>query len=192
MLLMMTFRFRIHPYTGENMLYTEAFNSAISEMNRYYFDEHPDSGFSYFMFEQNLDEPRMLAFLGKLDSYNFYKAPKNKEDHKLNNCPANIKMLWDAVKIACFLISVPDLNYRDLVYHNIDLPLGWIYDLHALYKNVLPMINDNLQSMVLSLHPNGISIDADNQYGFFRKSKSMSSMDVGVSPSFVRRPLTYT
>lgn len=179
------------------MLYTEAYKTAAAEMDKYYFEQHPDHSFSYYVFKQKLDNIEFQAaltdFMQRLDSLKFTTAPKNKEDGKISVCPDNIKTLWDAIKISCFLIAVPELNYKDLVYHNIAISLGNIYDLHSRFKSVLPAINDYLQTIVMSLHPNGVSgIGLPNEHRFFRASKSESALDSGISPSFVRRPLTYT
>lgn len=179
------------------MLYTEAYKTVIAEMDKYYLEQHPDHSFSYFIFKQKLENPEFqdvfMFFMDKLDKLKFTTAPKNKEDDKIAHCPENIRKLWDAVKISCFLIAVPELNYKDLVYHNIAMSLGNLYDLHYKFKDVLPSINDYLQTMVMSLHPNGISgVGLPNEHRFFRQSKSESSLDFGVSPSIVRRPLTYT
>lgn len=179
------------------MFYIEAYNSAVEEMNKHYFEQNPDRSFNYFMFCQRLEKPpvnqAMLDFLTTLDACKFYKAPKNKEDHKLDGCPENIKILWDAVKIACFLISLPELNCRDLLYHNIDFSLGKLYDLHSKFKDMLPVLNECLQSIVLALHPQSVeSSSAGNEHRFFRQSKSESSLDSGLKPSVTHRPLTYT
>lgn len=177
------------------MLYTEAYKTAIKEMDDYYFKKHPDQSFEYFLFQQRAEKimPEMVDFLEMLDVYKFYKAPKNKEDHKLDQCSEHIKMMWDAIKIACFLISVPDLTCKDLMYHNIEFSLGRIYSLHKRFEDSLAELNEHLQSIALSLHPNGVSsIGAHNEQRFFRASKSDSSLNFGVSPSIVRRPLTYT
>lgn len=177
------------------MLYIEAYKTAIKEMDSYYFEQHPDGSFNYFLFKENMSRimSEMTDFLEFLDQYKFYKAPKNKEDNKLDDCPEHIKMLWGATKIACFLIAVPDLNYKDLIYHNIEFSIGRIYNLHKRFEDSLSSINENLQSIVLNLHPQGVTLTkSSNECGFFRASKSEKSFDVHVSPSFVRRPLTYT
>lgn len=178
------------------MLYIEAYNSAIEEMDKHYFEQHPDLSFNYFLFDKKLKQNDLGAhlkeFMVRLDACKFYKAPKNKEDNKFDGHPEHIKILWDAVKVACFLISLPDLNCKDLLYHNIDMSLGVLYGLHSEFKDALPAINECLQSIVLGMHPQAINI-ARNGHAFFRASKSEQSLaNQGISPSFVRRPLTFT
>jgi hypothetical protein len=79
------------------MLYIEAYNSALEEMNKHYFSDHPDKSFDYFLFEQNMNKAGLKEtvgnFLCALDKLKFYQPIKNKEDYKCEACPENLKML---------------------------------------------------------------------------------------------------
>lgn len=180
------------------MTYTEAYNKAIEEMDDHYFNKHPDKSFDYFLFQKSVKQhgiaDKVSAFLTRLDELKFYQAPRNKEDVKFNYCPENLRVLWGAIKIGCFVMSIPDLNYKDLIYHNIDMSLGDLYDLHKQFSEILPAINEHLQAIVLSVHPDSIKeIQTGGKYKFFRASKSDSSLaNQDISPSFVKRPLTFT
>lgn len=179
------------------MLYIEAYNLAIEEMDKYYFGENPDKSFDYFLFEKNMNKSGLKESTGDLlcalDKLKFYQSIKNKEDYKCDACPENLKMLWNAIKIVSFLISLPDLNFKDLLYHNIILSIGQLYRLHDQFKDVLPSINQHLQTIVLSVHPDSVKeIQSGDKYKFFRARKSDPSAVPQISPSFVKRPLTFT
>lgn len=179
------------------MLYIEAYNTAIQEMEKHYFGEHPDKSFEYFLFEQKMNKDglnqKVSDFLCALDKLKFYQSIKNKEDYKLNICPENLRMLWNAIKIVAFMISLPELNYKDFLCQNIVWSFGEMYGLHEQFKDSFAAINHHLQTIVLSIHPDSIKeVQTGGKYKFFRASKSESSVDKQVSPSFVKRPLTYT
>lgn len=68
-----------------------------------------------------------------------------------------------------------------------------MFGLYGEFRDILPMLNEHLQSIVLDLHPDSVKeIQTGDKYKFFRASKSEQALDGGVSPSFVKRPLTFT
>jgi len=179
------------------MLYIEAYNTALEEMHTHYIENQPDRSFDYYLFEENMKKDNLIEkiqeFISVLDNLKLYKPLKNKEDGKFEYSPQNIKMLWNVIKIACFIISIPELTAKDVLYHDINLSLGQMYELHNKFKNTLPLLNQHFQSIVFNIHQDSIKeIQYGDKYKLFRAAKSASPEDFELSPSFVKRPLTFT